>query len=290
MKDLLKLIVCWFVFVVSVVATGFVNGALNLQSVRMPSSSPPAVQLAAQLCGGALLVFGLYPLARGLAASFVMRSLALGSFLFLALGVNGTVEVKAFTNLLAVGAASTTVFYGILALLVGTALGACFGSREAHAGLPHRGWPAWCGRAAVAWLAWPVIYFLFGACIAPIVVPYYRAGVPGLHIPPLNTILTVQLFRGLVFLACSLPFVALWKGSRRALWLGLGLAHAFVVGIYGLASATFLPWVLRVTHSIEISADSFAYAGLLVLLFTAPAKSRAALPGESPQLKPCPSK
>ena len=50
------------------------------------------------------------------------------------------------------------------------------------------------------------------------------------------------------------------------------MAHAFTVGFYGLVGATFLPMVLRVAHSIEIAGDSFAYAGLLVLLFAAPSK------------------
>lgn len=34
--------------------------------------------------------------------------------------------------------------------------------------------------------------------------------------------------------------------------------------------------VPRITHSIEITADSFAYAGLLVLLFSAAGKSEEA--------------
>jgi len=39
---------------------------------------------------------------------------------------------------------------------------------------------------------------------------------------------------------------------------------------------------MRVTHGVEITFDSFAYAGVLVLLFTAPALSRTA---PSPALK-----
>jgi hypothetical protein len=46
------------------------------------------------------------------------------------------------------------------------------------------------------------------------------------------------------------------------------------VGIFGLVAASFLPAVLRITHGVEITCDSFAYAGLLVLLFAAPAASK----------------
>jgi hypothetical protein len=130
---------------------------------------------------------------------------------------------------------------------------------------------AWSWRIVSGWLAWPAVYLLFGMCIAPIVTPYYSAGFAGLRIPTLGVVVTTQLIRSLPFLITSLFFVALWQGSRRGLWLALGLAHAFTVGFYGLVGATFLPMVLRAVHSVEITCDSFAYAGLLVLLFTAPA-------------------
>jgi hypothetical protein len=288
MKDLLKLIACWIAFVLAVLVTGIVSGALHPRPVSIPGSTPAAQQFAAQLCCGALLVLGLYPLARNLAGSFVVRSVALGGFLFLALGVNGTIEAKVFTHLLDGKVEAAAVYYLVLALLLGAALGWCFGAAEPPAGLPHRGWMMWSGRVTAAWLAWPFIYFFFGMCVSPVVIPYYRSGGLGLHVPPLSTIFLVQLLRSVLFLVSSLPFLALWRGSRRGLWLALGLAHAFVVGIYGLAGATFLPWVLRVAHGVEMTADSFAYAGLLVLLFTDPSKRSGA--NETPELKPCPSK
>jgi hypothetical protein len=289
MKDLLKLFVCWVAFGVAVLLTGMVCGALHLRSISMsrsiPGSAPAAQQLAAQLCAGVLLVLGLYPLARRLAGSFVIRSVALGGFLFLALGVNGTIEARMFTHLLDNEMAATAIYYAMLALLLGSALAWCFGAAEPPAGLPRRGWMAWSGRVSAAWLAWPVIYFFFGMCVSPVVIPYYRSGSLGLHIPPLGAIFAVQLVRSAIFLASSLPFLALWRGSRRGSWLALGLAHAFVVGIYGLTGATFLPWVLRVAHGVEMTADSFAYAGLLVLLFRAPeprAKATRAIPRAVP--------
>jgi hypothetical protein len=147
----------------------------------------------------------------------------------------------------------------------------------------------WLTRSAAAWLAWPLIYLIFGMCIAPIVTPYYAAGVAGLRIPAMSVVVETQLIRSVFFLASSLPFVALWNGSRRSLWLTLGLAHAVVVGYYGLASATFLPWILRIVHSAEITADSFAYAGLLVLLFAEPpAANASARTVESSPLRPQP--
>jgi hypothetical protein len=271
MKVILKLAACWVAFVAALMGSGALIHFMHLRSIAMPDNTPMRTQMLAQLGAGALLVLGLYPLARRLAAPFAVRAVAIGGFLFLALGVNGLMEMRIFTHLLDQGViASLTVFYAAQAILIGAALGFFFGLPAEPPHLPHRGPASWAGRGIVAWLCWPVIYFVFGMSISPIVVPYYSAGIAGLQIPPAGTIFEVQLVRSLIFLGASLPFLALWKGSRRGLWLALGLAHAFTVGIYGLAAGTFLPWVLRITHSVEITADSFAYAGLLVLLLTAP--------------------
>jgi hypothetical protein len=66
----------------------------------------------------------------------------------------------------------------------------------------------------------------------------------------------------------SLPAVLLWIGSRRGLTGAPGLAHAVLVARFGMAQASHLmPAILRIAHSLEITADSFAYAAVLVWLF-----------------------
>jgi hypothetical protein len=276
MRTILRIAVCWVAFVAALLGSGIVSGLLHLPAVAMPGNTPVQSMFLAQLAAGLVLVVGLIPVARGLAAAAPLRAAALGSFLILALGVNGMIEARMFTHFLDNGILSASVFYVVLAALLGVALGWSFGAPQAAAGLPHHSWLAWIPRVAAIWLAWPFIYFFFGTCVAPIVVPYYNAGIAGLRIPALSTILAVQLVRSVIFLAASLPFIALWTGSRRGLWLALGLAHAFTVGLYGLVGATFLPTILRVAHSAEIAGDSFAYAGLLALLFAAPSATAKA--------------
>ena len=275
MRTVLRITVCWVAFVAALLASGVIGRLLHLPAIALPGGTTAQTLLLVQLLAGLVLVIGLYPLARGLAASAALRAVALGNFLLLALGVNGMIEARMFTHFLDNGIAAATVFYVFLAVFVGTAVGWLFGAPQRPAGLPHRTWLAWAPRVAAVWFAWPLIYFIFGLCVSPIVVPYYHAGIAGLRIPPLDTILEVQLFRSVIFLAASLPFIALWKGSRRGLWLALGLAHAFTVGLYGLVGATFLPMVLRLTHTVEMTCDSFAYTGFLVLLFAAPSAARA---------------
>ncbi|HUX46324.1 MAG TPA: hypothetical protein VMV57_16380 [Terracidiphilus sp.] len=286
MKTAWKLMACWAAFVVALMATGAVMQVLHLQPVSPADATPMATQMFWQMLSGAVLVLGLYPLARSLAGSFAMRAAALGGFIFLVLGINGTIEGKFFTHLLDGKVAAATTFFIILALLLGGTMAWSFGTAEHGEGLAQHGPTGWAGRGVVAWLSWPVIYLAFGICVAPIVVPYYTRGAAGLTIPPLDTIVELQLFRSVIFLAATLPLIALWKGSRMGLWVALGLTHAVVVGVYGLVGATFLPWVLRVAHSLEITGDSFAYAGLLVLLF-APHPGRQEAPSfKEPHAQP----
>jgi hypothetical protein len=290
-KDLLKLVGCWIAFIVAIMASNFVGQAFHLAAMKTLQSASPQALILAQLLGGAVLVAGLYPLARGLAARPFIRAAMIAAFLFFALGVNTLIEVKFFTHFLDAGITSSIVLYVLLAAFVGGAVGFCFGARGDAAGLAShtplfapralpsdtRALPAWLARVAIAWLAWPFIYFFFGMCIAPIVVPYYKAGIAGLQLPQsMAFIFGIQLVRSVMFLVTSLPFVAFWRGSLRGLWLAMGLAHAFTIGIYGLVGATFFPMAVRVAHAGEITGDSFAYAGLLVLLFSAVAKRSVA--------------
>ncbi|HUB50881.1 MAG TPA: hypothetical protein VL986_01855 [Terracidiphilus sp.] len=280
MKDLLKLFGCWVAFIVAMMTSGIIGQAFHLAAMNIPHGTTMQAMFLAQLLGGAVLVVGLYPLARGLAARPLMRAAMIAAFLLFALGANGLIEIKLFTHFADAGMASSIVVYVLLAALVGGAVGFCFGARGDTAGLAThalssatRSMPSLLARVGAAWLAWPFIYFFFGMCVAPIVVPYYKAGIAGLQLPQSMAFLFgIQLIRSVLFLATSLPFIAYWRGSRRGLWLALGMAHAFTIGLYGLIGTTFFPMVLRIAHSAEITCDSFAYAGLLVLLFSAAAK------------------
>jgi hypothetical protein len=271
MKTSLKLFACWAAFAVSIPLYAIVLKIFHIRAAAPPDSTPIAVQLLLMLVGGIVLVLGLWPMASRIAASFAVRAFVLSGFLFLVLGINGTIEARIFTTWLTGAVVGAIVFYLIQAALLGTVLALCFGAAGDPISLPAHTLLPWISRGAAAWLVWPVIYFVFGMAVSPIVVPYYHAGIAGLRIPSLSTVLMVQIFRGLIFLAASLPLIAFWKGTRRGLWLALGLTHAVSVGLYQLVGSTFLPLVLRIFHGAEITCDSFTYAGVLVLLFTVPA-------------------
>jgi hypothetical protein len=280
MNSFLKLLAAWAAFGVAFVVGGLLDGVLHLRINLPVDHTPIPIRLLAFAAAGAVLVAGLWPLARGLAAGSQARSAVLAVFVFLALGANSIFDGAIYTSAFDGAFASSLLMYLLLAALLGSTLGWGFGGLSGATGFARHGVVSLGGRTILAFAAWPLIYMIFGAMIAPIVLPYYEGGViPGLHIPPLPTILGVQLVRSLIFLASSLPLILFWKGSRRSLWLALGLAHAVAVGLFGMVAATALPAVLRVTHSAEITCDSFAYAGLLVLLFAAPSTNKERLVG-----------
>lgn len=268
MKTLGKVVVCWFAFVVALVFAGIVIRMLHLPIPAVPGNGARGAQFGLTLMGGMVLTIGLWPIAQGLSGSLGKRAIALVAFLVLAFGVNTLIETATFTTLLAGKVGAAAIFYGSVSLLLGITLAALFGTAQEVPRGPSDHAVRLLRRLAAAWCAFPLIYLIFGICVAPIVMPYYRA-ITFLHVPPLSTIMMVQLVRSAIFLACSLPLIALWRGSKRGLWFALGLAHAVVVGLYGLSSSDILPRVLRVTHSIEITADSFVYAWVLVTLFFA---------------------
>lgn len=266
MKVVGRVLACWVAYVVALVVAGVLIRVLHLPLPAVPGNGGPGVQFALTLVGGMVLVIGLWPIAQGLSGSLGKRAIALVAFLVLAFGVNSLIETATFTTLLDGKVAGAALFYGAEALLLGLLLAVVFGApQEVPRGDSDRRVKL-LRRIAAAWCAFPLIYLIFGMCVAPIVTPYYR-NISFLHIPPLRTILMVQLVRSAIFLACSLPLIALWRGTRRRLWFALGLGHAVVVGLYGLSSSASLPAVLRVTHSVEITADSFVYAWVLVTLF-----------------------
>lgn len=280
MKVLLKLLGCFLVAILSLVLSGFVSQLLKLPSAAVADQTLQMLMAALACC---ILTAGLIPLARGLGGPGAVRACAMTAFMLLAFAVNTLIEAFFFITTFRSSAAAAAAMYLVSAVLIGWATGLMFGSSDTPSALPTLRFTGDLGRTALAWIGWPFIYLLFGSCIAPIVLPYYRS-IPSLHIPPLGTIVAVQLVRSVFFLASSLPLIALWRGSRRDLWFSLGLAHFVTVGGFGVVAGTFLNAVLRITHGIEIACDSFAYAGLLVLLFGGEklALSHSSHPSEQP--------
>ena len=133
----------------------------------------------------------------------------------------------------------------------------------------------WTWRLALAWQAYPPIYYLMGRVVSPFVGHYYEDSSLnlGLTLPPsLGVLMAMQVLRGALFLLAALPIIVAWRGSRRGLWLWVGAVIFIQIAGLVILQAYWLPAGLRLPHSLELLADSFLQAGLYALLLCFPSK------------------
>jgi hypothetical protein len=252
---------------------GAVAGLTGLPMPELPAGADPAALMAYMAVGDLILAAILGLLSSRLAGGFVARWLILALLTWVALGVNTVLEASIFSTFSA-ASPFTVIMYLVYGLVGGAAVawlfqpaarGEGFGTR-AQTFFARRSASGWIWRLVAALVAFPVIYLLFGSIVGPIVVPYYRQSGTGLVLPGMDQIIPMALLRSLLFLLACLPVLIAWQGSRLGLWLALGTALFLLVGGVPLFQATWFPTTLRIAHGLEILADSFAHAGVLVLL------------------------
>lgn len=295
---IVKGILAGIVYMLGTMLAGMLTSALHIQLANfLPPGVNPQTGFRLFWLVCPLLGLSLVPLARHTSGSRLLRGMALFFLIFICLGVTAVLEMRTFLTVFSHGGELAAVFVVLPpALLCGLALsyllartGPQMSAVEktrsffaAHSPL------SWTARFALAILSFAVAYFLFGMIVAPFVVPFYRAGVLGLTLPPFSVILPVLFVRSILFLLACLPFLILWTRSRASLILSLGIGFWFLTGLFGLLQVFFWPPVMRIAHSLEIGADSFAYAAALVFLFlprtasTASAPSLVGHPGHAP--------
>lgn len=271
-----KAIACGLAYAAGLVIAGVISAQLRLAQPSFPAvASTPARMFLEFVAVSALLGIFLTPLALGIGGKRRVRGAAMALLIFVCLGLTSVMEIQIFTTILAHGGEATLLLgAGTGAVLSGLGFALLFrgaaSETEAEgtlgAFLRKRSPASWSWRLAAAWLAFPVAYFIFGMMVSPLVIEAYRHGNLGLVLPPMSVILRTVLLRSALFLAGSFPLVVLWRKSRGGLILALGLAHWMLVGLFGLLPNSWFPPVLRIAHSLEIGADSFAYAAALVLL------------------------
>lgn len=269
-----RIALCGLVFVAAMPVSGALVTALGLKMMAEPEGASRQIMALVSLLVSPLLPLALAPLAVAIPGAFLMRTAWLALFTYVAFGLNTMIEARIFSTMVGPGAmAGMCAFYILPCLALGLAVAAAFPARDSRpAPLPHRSAASWAGRFAVAWLAFPLAYLVFGMLVSPLVLDQYQRGVAGLVLPPMSVILSTQLGRSLLFLASVLPVVLQWSGSWKALALRLGWAWWVLVGLYALLTAFWMPSNLRLIHSLEIGADSFAYAFLLAWALRGPSK------------------
>jgi hypothetical protein len=267
-----KILVCALSVVIGTVLGGMMFTALGLPGPQMPPAVDARLLAFWTQIGSMVLSIGLAAIARGLRGSFWTRWLIVAWFAYGCLGINNTIEASFFTSI--GGGPAMAVLWlvacllsaGVVALLFRSpAPGESFGEsvRRFFGG---RTLGQWVLRLAAAWLAFPMVYFLFGTPVGLLVQNAYRDQAFGLRLPGLEVIIAVEFVRSVVFLLGALAIFVAWSGLRRRLSLVFGLSLFTVLGLHSMLQAYWLPWSMRGVHSVEILLDSLVYGWLLVRL------------------------
>ncbi len=267
-----KILLGGLVFAVGTMLGGMLAGLFGLQ-MPAPIAGVDMSQAALyMMLATPLIALAAALLAPGLGGSMAVRAGALSIFVWITYTVNTQLEAAIFSEF-ARGMPFALVTYAVPAVLLGACIAWWFppetqrGTREAmDAYWGERSVVGWVWRLALGAVAFMPIYFGFGMMVEPITGDYYRQSMFGLTMPTIQQILPILFVRSLLFLAACLPIIGLWQKSRGELFWRLGVALYLLVGLIYMLTGTWMPLSVRVPHALEILADEFVYAGVLVLL------------------------
>ena len=262
--------------------SGWISGGLGLQFPEFPGQEyRPVLGYLAAL----VLAAGVSLLAQGLRGSTSFRWLVLFAFTYVSYCVNNQIEGAVFTT--ASGFGSNLLFFLIPCALIAVAAVILFAAPDEDPVLTtvfsDRPVSAWWWRAVIAWIAFPFIYYFFGAFAYPLVKDAYQSGDLALEVPSQSIILGAVFTRSLLFLLATIPILMHWSRSRKSLIFGLGAALAAMVGVAGLIESSWLPTTVRIVHGGEIILDSLVHAWVLVALLVPKPKTELAEPESSNQ-------
>ena len=272
-----KIPLCGLMFFLGFIPGSQLAASIGLTAPGLPLGADQVTLAQYTLLASVILAFGLSILARGISGNFFARWMILFWLTWFAYGVNNYLEAAIFTTMSDVSL-YTVALYFPASLLCSAAVVWLFPSMvqeaefipQARSFFEGRSPGNWAGRLLAAFLAFPVVYLLFGSLISPIVLPYYAEGANQLTLPGWDLILPVAALRSLLFLVVCLPVLITWKLSDRRLMLSLGLTLFLLVGGLGMLYAYWLPPILRITHGLEIFADEMVYTGVLLFLLRKP--------------------
>jgi len=125
---------------------------------------------------------------------------------------------------------------------------------------------SWSWRFIAAALVFVPIYLSFGSLVVPFTGEYFRQQMYGLTMPSQTEVIMVLTIRSVLFLLACLPIIITWQKSKWNLVLSLGFGLFSLVGLLYMLGADYMPLAIRIPHTLEILADSFVHAGLLVIL------------------------
>ncbi len=123
----------------------------------------------------------------------------------------------------------------------------------------------WAWKLAAIAATYLFLYVLFGALVAwrnPAVQDFYS----GAELPSAATIVSLQLFRALIWAAVALPVIRMMRGPWWETSLAVGLQFAVLMNAGLLAPNPLMPEAVRMTHLVETASSNFIFGWFMVWL------------------------
>lgn len=258
------------------VAYVLTDAILSMVLLRGAPSTPGA--LPASLLANAIVMAAAVVLATRLTGRSLRRALVLFAVLFVP-QVNNFIELLIFpldlraqlipTLILKVALLSAGVAAALAAWVSpGLAGRSCWPVRRGAAG--------WLARVVSCDLAYVVVYVTAGMIVWPFVRPFYEHRA----MPAMGTILSMQVLRGLVFVALLAWLAHELRGGRRVTILLGGLALSVFSASSLLVPNPFMPDFARWAHLCEVGTSNFLFGAFVTWMLTTQAQSTA--PGALP--------
>ncbi len=270
-----KLLLCSFAFFAGTIIGGMIARLLGLNPPTPPAGLDSNTLILYSLLATPLIALALLTVAQGLGGNFLTRAAMLSFFTWICYTVNTQLEASIFSTY-AAGFWFAITDYFVASLFCGSLIAYLFSPKNRGIGFIAAGRAFFGSRTTFAWIwhlivaavAFMPIYFIFGLMVVPFTSEYYRQNMFGLSMPTINQILPILFVRSILFLLACLPIFILWQKSNLALFWRLGTALYILVGLIYMFISTWLPPYIRFPHALEILADEFVYAGVLVILLT----------------------
>jgi hypothetical protein len=272
--DLVKGAVAALFSLIGLIAGGLFAGLFGLPPTEFPPQANMNILLPLVFLSGILVAVLLGECFQRLFVGYWPRMLSIWLCTYLLYYLLNTLDGMLFSPLANM---STAIFSSIFPALF-AALAIAFLWRSASVG------PQWVGRLRafftarrplamalrllLAWLIFPPLYYLVGRLAGLFTLRYYLDPSLdlGLTLPPVGTMLAMQVLRGALFLLAVLPIIVAWRGSPAALWLWMGTIIFVQIAASVVLQGYWLPLAVRIPHGLELLADSYIQAYLYAIL------------------------
>lgn len=135
---------------------------------------------------------------------------------------------------------------------------------------PHLSIIGYVWRFILCDIFYVILYCIAGAIILPYVQDFYSELT---LTPPLDKILIMQLFRGLIYVIVTLPLIKMINAKRLQVALLMGLQLSILGGVAPLLLPNpYMPPEIRLVHGIEIGISNFIYGAIIGFLFRSKVK------------------